>query len=975
MSIFKETFKDFVFKQLRIREAIVEQGNAINDPTNFTSRFGSPKLEIGTTDEPKTLNISTGAFYTNSVSKQCVIRMTSGVDITSTEVLETGEKIGSELAKNYILEGGILGKDKKSRGGFASEGGAYGDPNLRSDSKDGFGIVPMPGIIDANIRTKSAYGSLREAKVNFTCHNRRQLDVLEMLYMRPGMYILLEWGWSPYISNLGKIETYMPNISEEFLNPNDKTVDELNDAIRKHKKDTGGNYDGFIGCCKNFEIKARPDGGYDCTTELIAMGEALEGLKARRNRDRITVEDEQIEVDSLEFLLEAFLVLGEYTGGGTGNLTNDPYFGDQSDSTVFGWMVSDEGYQRRSKRHDERFADAQILNQFLKNLNSLKIYGGKTASTDEDDDVNLSELATNLQKLRSTTSELQGRSYMEISGGTLKPFFLFKGEQIYDTLVGTEDERNISSKTNEPFKSPDTFVRWDFLCTMFNLFVFPEIKGDKEALLKLVYQQEINSKNEYLNFAPYNIPSNISKVEYLKYNNIINPKEGAWFSKYKDINKVKIGDILNISYNPQICLLPHQVKTIKDISDVTKKKLGIDNTSIGLIYLNVEHLKETYMDMAYSDDKPAKDFNLFDYIKKIWEDVNNACGDRHNFILQTELENPNHIRVIDLQVNEDTLKFIKRENLFEFKIQSNKSIVRDFNYNTTIPGSLSATIAIAAQAPTSISDLDQVTFANFNKGIKSRFTTLEETPVNEEALLEYKEEQFKTYNELYKSYKENVIQLAFYKSLIERGKYTREGVGEAINKSGFSRVISLAKSIENQLNSLLKRDPSTGVPRPSIPKSRSAVVPIKFNAKMDGMGGIIIGNIFVVEKEKLPKGYQDDAVAFVVLGESQNITSGQDWTTEISGQLILLEEPVGQVEEKILGGKEIEEMLEEEKRQTVAGAGSQGTTDIQGGIPGAGSIAEQMLQEQYKILSTTTDEGLLEFFPNAEIENGDAKLE
>jgi len=91
MSIFKETFKDFVFKQLRIREAIVEQGNAINDPTNFTSRFGSPKLEIGTTDEPKTLNISTGAFYTNSVSKQCVIRMTSGVDITSTEVLETGE--------------------------------------------------------------------------------------------------------------------------------------------------------------------------------------------------------------------------------------------------------------------------------------------------------------------------------------------------------------------------------------------------------------------------------------------------------------------------------------------------------------------------------------------------------------------------------------------------------------------------------------------------------------------------------------------------------------------------------------------------------------------------------------------------------------------------------------------------------------------------------------------------------------------
>ena len=102
-------------------------------------------------------------------------------------------------------------------------------------------------------------------------------------------------------------------------------------------------------------------------------------------------------------------------------------------------------------------------------------------------------------------------------------------------------------------------------------------------------------------------------------------------------------------------------------------------------------------------------------------------------------------------------------------------------------------------------------------------------------------------------------------------------------------VVGLSKSIEGQLNSLLKRNPITGIPQSSIPQSRSAVIPLKFNAKMDGVGGIVIGNIFIVEKEKLPKGYQGEDVAFVVLGESQNITSGQDWTTEISGQLILLD--------------------------------------------------------------------------------------
>ena len=55
----------------------------------------------------------------------------------------------------------------------------------------------MPGIIDAQIRTKTAYGSLREAKVTFECHNRRQLEVLEMLYMRPGYVAVLEWGSTP----------------------------------------------------------------------------------------------------------------------------------------------------------------------------------------------------------------------------------------------------------------------------------------------------------------------------------------------------------------------------------------------------------------------------------------------------------------------------------------------------------------------------------------------------------------------------------------------------------------------------------------------------------------------------------------------------------------------------------------------------------------------------------------------------------
>lgn len=918
MSIFKETFKDFVFKQLRIREAIVEQGNAIKDPTNFSSRFGSPRTKI----KGENITIDKGAFYTNSVSKQCVIRMSSGVDITDSDLLEAGnssEKTGSDLAKRYILEGGVLGEDKKPRGkdfnNFAKKGGAYGDPFIRSDAKDGFGIVPMPGIVDANIRTKSAYGSLREAKVNFICHNRRQLDVLEMLYMRPGFPVLLEWQWSPFINNDGKIDNTLYGIKDDWWDKN-KTINNLNTTIRQEKARSGGNYDGFVGFCKNFEIKARPDGGYDCTTELIAAGEVLEGLKARRNSERITVEDKYIEVDSLEFLLEAFLELGEYSGGGGSgivSLTNE-WYGEQ------GVLSSDAGYQRRMKQWDKKTADAKVLNQFLKNLNDHeftkkaylkskreKIKDAKPAKSIINDDgdtvVDLEELGSSMIVLRNESTFKVGNDYFKETQGTLAEFFLFKGEQIFDNKYGTKEEKNIDQINNKPFSSRDTFVRWDFLCSMFNTFVFPEIKEDardREPLIKLVYRQDIvpdpEISEEYLNFTPYKIPNSLSKKERALYNKITNddsfknnPIRGALLGTWSGLDNatvhdVVVEDLMNVSYDPQICLLPIQVPNTKKYN----RKDVFNINSIGLIFLNVNHLKKTYKDMAYNGDRKNNDFNLFDYMSKIWEDVNVACCGRFNFTLQTELENPNHVRVIDLQTNEDHLKTIERKDLFEFKVQSNKSVVRDFNYNTTIPGPLSATIAIAAQAPSSVSDLDQVTFANFSKGIKSRFTiSKDSSDVSEDEQEKYNDEQKKIYKELYENYKANVIQLAYFKQSIERGNYSSEG--GTIDKTSFSMVVSLSKSIEGQLNSLLKRNPTTGIPRPSIPQSRSAVIPLKFNAKMDGVGGIVIGNIFIVEKEKLPKGYQGEDVAFVVLGESQNITSGQDWTTEISGQLMLLD--------------------------------------------------------------------------------------
>jgi hypothetical protein len=835
MSIFKETFKDFVFKQLRIREAIVEQGNEINDPNKFISRFGNPRDVIekkgGGTD---TITIDKGAFYTNSISKQCVIRMSSGVDITSSVVLETGEKIGSELAKNYILEGGILDEKGTQRGkdfnNFAKKGGAYGDKSIRSDAKDGFGIVPMPGIVDANIRTVTAYGSLRTAKVNFVCHNRRQLEALELLYMRPGMPILLEWQWSPFIGNDGKIDKKGDyGIKDDWFDKN-KTVNDFNLAIIDQKELSGGNYDGFVGFCKNFEIVSRPDGGYDCTTEIIAAGEVLEGLKARKDGHWIEKEDQDIQVDNMEFMLQSILDTSEEKGKEHETSTNN--------------MLED------------LFMFSTIMRDYFKMKKELK----ENKSSDDEDD----------------------------------KYFIWRDDMLKSSFLEWDSNSSMLAIV-ENFYYKKTYIRWDALCEKINKDIFPLPNPTKldDPLLKLVYTQSKKGKYD-------------KRVHFLDLENTMEHEEYIKFVPYKLPSSLQ-GDpldtisenTLNNSFDPSICLLPKQ-----NTKDVYKNTGDSDKNYIGHIFLCVDHMLEVYRQMAYSGDTPKDDFNLFDYFKKIWEDVNKACVGHHNFILQTELERPERIRIIDLQV--DPPENIKPGDLFEFKIQSNKSIVRDFNYNTTIPSALSATIAIAAQAPSSVSDLDQVTFRNFSKGIKSRFTSntslsadssIDKNSIDKNIPANAVQARFQDvqgkqnspetlYREDIETYMNNIFELQDYIKKVSEGGDIE---AETIEGKTFSEISSLASMTEKLTLSLLSRDQTTGNILDTSPSRKSAVIPLKFNAKMDGISGIVIGHVFKVEKDKLPKGYQAEDIAFVVMSESQNITSGQDWTTEISGQLMLLD--------------------------------------------------------------------------------------
>ena len=321
-----EPFKKYVKDQLNARKIILANAQ-LDDATTAADEYIDFRLNS------RYGGVNSESFYAYTTEKQCFIRMMSGVDLKiQKETLKSDLRITpfeessgilqkpESLAKQYILEGGtkfynILGATGQgvqggNREGFTEGGEAedkkrgftYGDRNIRANADEDYGVVPMPGIVDAEIRTKGNNGELREARINFIAFNKRQLDVLETLYMRPGHYVALEWGWDPYIDNdLNRQDNTYSIFSDFFKDNSDvSTIDDINFKIKDYKEQSGGNYDGFIGAVKNYTYKVREDGGFECTTELMAAGELLESLgstKKTYETDRKLPDSNKYEVE------------------------------------------------------------------------------------------------------------------------------------------------------------------------------------------------------------------------------------------------------------------------------------------------------------------------------------------------------------------------------------------------------------------------------------------------------------------------------------------------------------------------------------------------------------------------------------------------------------------------------------------------------------------------------------------------------
>ena len=281
MNILGQPFAPWVTKQINTRQ------RSLGDSTNITND---------------------NLLYQNS--KAPWLRLASTVDIEGVAIdklvnagFDLSKVSGDTVARNLILQGGTTQINTTEPTNFvqptsltttdsgaanfglntsnSTYAGAYGWGGL-----DERGFVPMPGITSATVQYYNN-GALSKATINMKCFSRNQLALMDVLYMRPGYNLLLEFGWSQYLNNNGKLvtaDTFGTPALRFLFNPEPKssvspTHFDVLDLIQKERIATDGNYEGVFGKVTNFKWAFNPDGSYTCSTELIGMGDMMESLK------------------------------------------------------------------------------------------------------------------------------------------------------------------------------------------------------------------------------------------------------------------------------------------------------------------------------------------------------------------------------------------------------------------------------------------------------------------------------------------------------------------------------------------------------------------------------------------------------------------------------------------------------------------------------------------------------------------------
>jgi hypothetical protein len=766
------------------------------------------------------------------------IKLASGASVTS-EVLTNSDLStlfkGTGLAKNNVLFGGT------SIFNGSSLVQKEGRDQIYQDSE--FGPVPMAGIVSANIKALNR-GSLKKANVNLKVHSKEQFETINILYLRLGYTVLLEWGNAFYLDENGEIDSVLNTVIEDSFFNSSNYLDLLTN-IESKRSFYCGNYDGILGTVTNFDWNFNPDGSYDINITILSMGDIIESLKTNVSIDRklvtfltdvnqsnsyTPIAAQTVEGNKASSLLNSMLWLWTYLDSiDTGAKSEVSITLTDGKKVKVGEFINNNVTTLTSSTKTYKFRTPDVVvNGAMTYVEEIKPLSGTDPLTDAKNELvkryNLKTGASftisDIQTYGSTPTY-----YLGIAGGLNQNYYDFTEIPSTATTTTTVTNPISDAPPKVAFKilatSPQYYVKFGYLLQFIRNKIVPLIdnRTDKPPLIDIAYGENSSMM--------YTLP-------------------------------------ITISANPMVCIVKNG---IFDKSNGKSQRAfdGLEsffdqnnyNKAYPMnIYLNTEFVAQCLS--TTTDDRG--DTNLFSFLVEICNGINRALGGVNN-LEPIVTEDSNVINIIDttpipLEISNNST-FLELFGYFG----TDSNFARKIELKTTITPELASIATVGATAKGYVKGTEAISFSKLNAGLIDRFNKELIPPSPNYTATEPKDNYDKDFI--------GWVNLCYGLD----GDFTQDKIGnfsEDLIKKNVSIVTEYYKY-------LLATSPGSQ-------NGTLGFIPFKLNFTLDGISGLKIYNKLSIDTRFLPSNY-GSALDFLVTGISHEL-KGNDWTTEIQTTVI-----------------------------------------------------------------------------------------
>ena len=601
--------------------------------------------------------------------------------------------LGNELAKNFVLQGApnsFTGKNPVAgavnvqqlygpvQDSLDSLKSAYGFGYGKSEINSERGYVPPPGVTNVEFEYKND-GALAFATVKIKAFSATQFAMIDLLYMRPGMTCLLEFGHTQYLGGDGKLKSIDSSdtlplgylFNEKKKEPSYSTMAR---TIQNQKLKSDGNYEGFFGRITKFSWKFNSDGSYDIDVKLTGTGDVISSLKA--NIGKTTKKPASFKSDTEYDFSDVEAAAEDAEEEGKASILIANANSSQLNFEMYA-LFQDPNLATEEEPLNLKFTDIPIRGKLV-DFTALGAmvkfdvndWGGTTYSPITS--IKFAAFLTILQKICNLTD---GKS------NTLLNFEIV--EDFYDWYNSTSILQGKSRRKNDSFM--------------------------------VTYPGNFSSN------------PNICLTKYSDFDQNMFEKNGS-LEKPQLVLNTKIRDA---------------IKDVVKIDEASRSKLQNKHLAypLGDVYVDLNFIAGVMDDIIGEPDASkaaTADIPVLDLINGVLGGINNSLGNINNFRVLFN-ETTSRIDIISespILAPKDTNKKLTIINTFGLsKLEG--SFVTDLDLNSELSDAMATQISIGAQANGNQSMSNSTSFSTYNKGLEDslmlkKLSTISKNPKEEE---------------------------------------------------------------------------------------------------------------------------------------------------------------------------------------------------------------------------------------------------